>query len=92
MIGSGGGVRIEVSLMLGSGGGVRIEVSLMIGSGGGVRIEVSLTIGSGDGVRIEVSLIIIPPLPKGGGGYTVLPLSVLPSVQDIFRHTFLSNF
>ena len=34
---------------------------------------------------------IIPPLPKGGGGYTVLPLSVLPSVQDIFRRTFLSN-
>jgi hypothetical protein len=30
MIGSGGGVRIEVSLMIGSGG-VRIEVSLMIG-------------------------------------------------------------
>ena len=25
------------------------------------------------------------------GGYTVLPLSVLPSVQDIFRHIFLSN-
>ena len=24
--------------------------------------------------------IIIPPLPEGGGGYTVLPLSVLPSV------------
>ena len=35
--------------------------------------------------------MIIPPLPKGGGGYTVLPLSVLPSVQDIFRHIFLSN-
>ena len=35
--------------------------------------------------------IIIPPLPEGGGGYTVLPLSVLPSVQDIFRHIFLSN-
>jgi hypothetical protein len=25
------------------------------------------------------------------GGYTVLPLSVLPSVQDIFRCIFLSN-
>ena len=24
--------------------------------------------------------IIIPPLPEGGGGYTVLPLSVCPSV------------
>ena len=37
----------------------------------------------------------IPPLPEGGGGYTVLPLSVrpsvLPSVQDIFRRTFLGN-
>ena len=31
--------------------------------------------------------IIIPPLPEGGGGYTVLPLSV----QDIFRCIFLSN-
>ena len=28
--------------------------------------------------------IIIPPLCEGGGGYTVLPLFVLPSVQDIF--------
>ena len=35
--------------------------------------------------------IFIPPLPEGGGGYTVLPLSVCPSVQDIFRHIFLSN-
>ena len=31
------------------------------------------------------------PSPKGGGGYTVLPLSVLPSVQDICLRTFLSN-
>ena len=30
--------------------------------------------------------IFIPPLPKGGVGY-----SVLPSVQDIFRRIFLSN-
>ena len=30
------------------------------------------------------SIIFIPPLPEGGGGYTVLPLSV----QDIFRHIF----
>ena len=36
-------------------------------------------------------LNIIPPIPEGGGGYTVLPLSVLPSVQDIFRRIFLSN-
>jgi hypothetical protein len=33
----------------------------------------------------------MPPLPDGGGGYTVLPLSVLPSVQDIFRRIFLSK-
>ena len=37
-------------------------------------------------------IVFIPPLPKGGGGYTVLPLSVLPSVQDIFRHIFLNNW
>ena len=35
-----------------------------------------------------ISFIIIPPLPKGGGGYTVLPLSILPSVQDLFRRIF----
>jgi hypothetical protein len=35
---------------------------------------------------------VIPPLPGGGGGYTVLPLSICPSVQDIFRHIFLSNY
>ena len=35
--------------------------------------------------------VFIPPLPEGGGGYTVLPLSVFPSVQDIFRRIFLSN-
>jgi hypothetical protein len=37
---------------------------------------------------ISLQYFIIPPLPEGGGGYTVLPLSVLPSVQDIF----LSNY
>ena len=30
-------------------------------------------------------------LPEGGGGYTVLPLSVLPSFQVIFHCIFLSN-
>jgi hypothetical protein len=35
--------------------------------------------------------VIIPLLPEGGGGYTVLPLSVLLSVQDIFCRIFLSN-
>ena len=38
--------------------------------------------------------IVIPPLHwwGGGRGYTVLPASVLPSVQDIFRRIFLSNY
>ena len=31
------------------------------------------------------------PAPRRGRGYTVLPLSVLPSVQDIFRRIFLRN-
>ena len=31
------------------------------------------------------------PAPRRGRGYTILPLSVLPSVQDIFRRIFLSN-
>jgi hypothetical protein len=38
------------------------------------------------------SCFIIPPFPGWGGGYTVLPLSVLPSVQDIFHRIFLSNY
>jgi hypothetical protein len=37
---------------------------------------------------IALSMFFIPPLPGGGGGYTVLPLSV----QDIFRRIFLSNY
>jgi hypothetical protein len=37
--------------------------------------------------------MIIPPLPGGGGGilFYFCP-SVLPSVQDIFRRIFLSNY
>ena len=38
--------------------------------------------------------LIIPPLPKGGGGvycFTSVRLSVLPSVQDIYCRIFLSN-
>ena len=35
---------------------------------------------------------VIPQLPEGGGGYTVLPLSVCLSIQDIFCHIFLSNY
>jgi hypothetical protein len=31
------------------------------------------------------------PASERGRGYTVLPLSILPSVQDIFRRIFLSN-
>ena len=42
--------------------------------------------------RLGVIALFIPPLPGGGGGYTVLPLSVLPSVQDIFCRIFLSNY
>ena len=49
-----------------------------------------------DFTSISAKNFIIPLLPKGGGGYTVLPLSVLPSVlpsvQDIFRRIFLSNY
>ena len=39
--------------------------------------------------------IVIPSLPGGGGGvycFTSVRLSVLPSVQDIFRRIFLSNY
>jgi hypothetical protein len=41
---------------------------------------------------MTVTCIIIPPLPKGGGGilFYLCP-SVHPSVQDIFRRIFLSN-
>jgi hypothetical protein len=39
-------------------------------------------------VSCQVNLFIIPPLPEGGGGYTVLPLSVLPS--KIFFITLFS--
>ena len=38
---------------------------------------------------IFVLKLIIPPHPKGGGGYTVLPLSVCPSVHPIY---FSSHF
>ena len=39
-------------------------------------------------------IIIIPPLPKGGRGYTVLPLSVCPSFHLSFRRPryFSSHF
>jgi hypothetical protein len=40
---------------------------------------------------VFIFLIFIPPLPEGGGGYIVLHLSVLPSIQDIFHRIFLSN-
>ena len=40
---------------------------------------------------LHVTIVIIPPLPEGAGGYTVLPLSVCPSFQDIFCRIFLSN-
>jgi hypothetical protein len=34
------------------------------------------------------SLVIIPPLPEGEGG---ILFYLCPSIQDIFRHIFLSN-
>ena len=37
-------------------------------------------------------IFLYPRSPEWEGGYTVLPLSVLPSVQDIFRRIFLSNY
>ena len=37
---------------------------------------------------IDEKSLIIPPLPNGGGGYTVLPLSVRPS--KIFLVAFFS--
>jgi hypothetical protein len=60
------------------------------------NLFVSIFIQSYVNIKLNVStrnknLFFIPPLPEGGGGYTVLPLSVLPSVQDIFRRIFLSN-
>ena len=36
-------------------------------------------------------ILLFPCSPKGEGGILFLPLSVLPSVQDIFRRIFLSN-
>jgi hypothetical protein len=38
---------------------------------------------------VNFSVFIIPPLPEGGGGYTVLPLSVCPSVRPRY---FSSHF
>ena len=35
--------------------------------------------------------LVISPLQLQRRGYTVLALSVLPSVTNIFRHNFLSN-
>jgi hypothetical protein len=40
---------------------------------------------------ITIFLSFYTPRFPRGGGYTVLPLSVLPSVQDIFRRFYLSN-
>ena len=40
-------------------------------------------------IIVMLQWFLYPHSPKGEG--TVLPLSVLPSVQDIFRRIFLSN-
>ena len=47
--------------------------------------------------QIRFLCLLYPRSPRGGGGgYTVLALSVClsvpPSVQDIFRRIFLSNY
>ena len=39
-------------------------------------------------ISLYIFHVIILPLPEGGGGYTVFPLSV----QDIFRCIFLSKY
>ena len=38
-----------------------------------------------DPMGISFKDLFIPPLPEGGGEYTVLPLSVLPSFRPSFR-------
>ena len=48
-----------------------------------IKVENSLNVRNWLTLRWYQLKLIIPPLPEGGGGYTVLPLSVLPSVQDI---------
>jgi hypothetical protein len=43
-------------------------------------------------IHFKLRTVFIPPLPEGGGGYTVLPLSVCPSFRSskIFFVTFFS--
>ena len=41
---------------------------------------------------VNVVSCFYTPAPRRGRRYTVLPLSILPSVQDIFRRIFLSNY
>jgi hypothetical protein len=36
-------------------------------------------------------LFLYPPFPEGGGGYTVLPLSVCPSVRPSVRPRYFSS-
>ena len=43
-------------------------------------------------ISFFLSFLFIPPLPGGGGGRVYCFTSVRPSVQDIFRHIFLSNY
>jgi hypothetical protein len=42
-----------------------------------------------DSFNFGPSICYMPPLPEGGGGYTVLPLSVRPSVHPRY---FSSHF
>jgi hypothetical protein len=46
---------------------------------------------SGNQTTVMVVWSLLYPRSPKGGGYTVLPLSVCPSVQDIIRRIFLSN-
>jgi hypothetical protein len=55
--------------------------------GWGLYLQISIYV-----VVYYLPLIYYTPAPRRGRGYTVLPLSVLPSVQDIFLHIFLSNY
>ena len=43
-------------------------------------------------MNLNYNRIYYTPAAERGGGYTVLPLSVLPSIQDIFCRIFLSNY
>jgi hypothetical protein len=80
---------------------IKIENTKLVKKGGKEKILLHLPFskneqhGKGPVLEIYVQIcscicpvVIIPPLPGGGRDYIVLPMSVLPSVHDIF----LSNY